>query len=568
MERESQAALFRRGNEHFQGNRTPVLLLMPPLYQTGREPDYNPKEPMSLMVLAAQLRRNKIATEILDADVEALSLSQTTKEVIFRRPQVLGISVFQRSLPSVESLIKELKSSGLKDTHIVLGGITATLSHEAILRRLGRLIDCVVLGEGEDSLVELSQKVLSGQDWKNTSGIAFMHNDEIVVTSPPKKIDPSKYPPPSRDYLGFCSKKTSYATVLSGIGCYGRCTFCSNYTFEAFSGDGPRWRGRNPEEVVEEMAQINRRHGIRVFKFNDPNLFGPGRKGREHVVQICQGIVDRSLDLNLMAFCRGDDILADPDVLPLMKQAGFERLLIGVEASNNQVLDLLQKDETIEKMEKAIDLIQSQGMSVVIGFMIFNPYTTKKTLRQDLAFLRRRGFSPTLSKPLRVFDGTPIQGLLDESGRLIACNPFDGYHEYIVPADIAAIYMSMKHLSVNWLDTLKKHYQSRIWEVKKAPSFHERTDYYSLSDHIFNLEADWMEILLDWVDNGFTQAEIRDVLDQLWKKRFAPVLEALGVDSRDQEVFLPLEVLASQVYGTIKGKPHDTFPEKYRWQND
>lgn len=566
MGKENQFACSGTNSERSRRNEASVLLLLPPLYHTGREPDYNPKEPMSLMSLAAHLRQNEVSCGILDADVEALPLKTTAKEVLSRKPEVLGISVFQRSLPSVEALVKELRTKGLKDTHIALGGITATLSHEAILRRLGGIVDSVVLGEGENSLLELSQKVLSGQDWRDTAGIAFKHNGNITITSAPTKINPSLYPTPSRDCLDYCSQKSGYATVLSSRGCYGECTFCSNFTFEAYSGDGPRWRSRNPEEVVEEISQISQEQKIKVFKFNDPDLFGPGRKGREHVAQIAQGIIDRELDLSLMAFCRGNDILANSDLLPLMKQAGFQRLLIGVEAANNQVLDLMRKHETIEEMEKAIDLIQAHDMSVVIGFMIFNPYTTRETLRQDLDFLRRRGFTPTLSKSLRVFDGTPIQGLLDESGRLIACNPFEGYHEYTVPADIATLYMGLKHLSVGWLDTLKKHHQEKIWDIKKTPSFHERTGFSSLSDLIFDLEASWLQILMDWTGNGFTQEGVRTALSQLWERKFSPVLKVLGAEG--SEHFMPLDDLAKQVYGTIKDRPFNTFPEKYRWQND
>jgi len=183
-----------------------------------------------------------------------------------------------------------------------------------------------------------------------------------------------------------------------------------------------------------------------------------------------------------------------------------------------------------------------------------------------LAFLKRRGFTPTLSKSLRVFDGTPIQGLLDQSGRLIACDPFDGYHQYTVPAKITAIYMGMKRLSVGWLDTLRKHYQARIWAIKKSPSFHERTDFDSLSDLIFSLEANWLETLMDWTDNGFTQEGVEKVLEKLWDKQFLPVLQAIRVEADDH--FIPHEILAKQVYDTIKKKSLATFPEKYRWQND
>lgn len=543
-----------------------VLLLLPPLYQTGREPDYNPKEPMGLMCLASELRRNNVDVEILDADIETLPLGVTVERIIKEQPKILGISVLQRALPSTETIVETLKEHDGNRPFIVLGGITATLSHESVLRRLKGLIDCLVLGEGEVTLTELSRRVLSGQEWRRTPGIAFLDDDKVVVSSLPRKIEPAAFPKPARDYLDFCLQKSGYGTVLSSRGCYGHCSFCANFSFESFSNHGSRWRGREPEAVVDEIVQVRRESDTRVWKFNDPNLFGPGIKGRRHVEGICQEIIARDLDLSLMAFCRGNDILANPDLLPIMKQAGFERLLIGVESSVDSVLDHFHKDETIEGMEEAIDLVQNQGMSVVPGFMIFHPYTTKETCLQDLAFLRRWRFTPTLAKALRVFDGTPIQGQLEEEGRLIARNPFEGYHEYTMPPDIAAVYMAMKQVSVAWIDTLRKHYQDRIWQIKKGPSFHERTGFYSLSELLFSLEVGWLETLLGWTDNGFSRGEINRRLDGLWEKGFGPVLQMLGVEN--QKLFTSPRVLSGQVFQTLQEKPFNTFPEEYRWQED
>jgi len=62
-------------------NKLDALLVLPPMYQTGRIPDYNPKEPMGLMYIAATLRRNGYSIEILDADILALTLEETVAEL-------------------------------------------------------------------------------------------------------------------------------------------------------------------------------------------------------------------------------------------------------------------------------------------------------------------------------------------------------------------------------------------------------------------------------------------------------------------------------------------------------
>jgi len=551
--------------ERYQPLGSPeVLLVLPPLYQTGREPDYNLKEPMGLMYLAASLRNKGRRVEIFDADVEAKTLEQTIQRILEKNPPLVGFSVLQRALPSLEIAVGTLREKGYAG-HITCGGITATLSFPYILERLGDKIDSIVLGEGEKTVVRLAERILNGQDWKTTPGIAYLENHTQVVNKPIDSVDVDALPFAARDYLEYCLGKTNYATIMGSRGCYGVCSFCSNYSFESFR-KGPRWRGRNPTSVVDEMQELFETYGVTVFKFNDPNIFGPGPRGRQHVVQICQEIEKRRLPFHLMGFCRGNDVTDNPGIVRYLKAAGFERLLIGVESSDDEILRRFRKGETIGQMEKALDILEGERISVVVGFMIFNPYTTLETLKRDLAFLKRRGYCPTLSKALRVFDGTPIQALLEAEGRLIKRNPFEGYHEYIMPKDVAAIYASMKSLFTNCLDRIRAVGQGRIWDIKKAPSFRDRQDFNSLAEAFFGVESFLLENLINWSETGdFNLDKVRETVRRIYEMLMG-IGKAISVDI--DEVVSPQEEVAREIYSLMKEKPWNTFREEYRWNLD
>ena len=113
-------------------NNVDALLVLPPMYQSGRIPDYNPKEPMGLMYIGANLRREGYSVEILDADILALTLEQAVVEILKRPAKIIGFSVMQRALPSVELLAERLRKEGVT-SHICCGGFTATLSAKHIL---------------------------------------------------------------------------------------------------------------------------------------------------------------------------------------------------------------------------------------------------------------------------------------------------------------------------------------------------------------------------------------------------------------------------------------------------
>lgn len=549
-------------------NEIDVLLVLPPMYQSGRLPDYNPKEPLGLMYVAAALKRERLAVEILDADISALTIDQTVAEIIKRSAKVVGFSVMQRALPSVKLIVEKLRNQGLA-SHICCGGFTATLSARHILERIPG-VDSIVIGDGEEVFTSLVKAIKDAHEWRHLFGTAHRANGGIVINQPATKSDVDTLPWPSRDLLSVCMGKTNYATILASRGCYGICTFCSNQSFERLSV-GSNWRGRNPADVVDEMESLVASHGVRMFKFNDPNLFGPGLKGRKHVVDICNEIIARNIGgLHLMGFCRSNDL--DHEIVGLMKRAGFERILIGIESANSNVLKAFRKGESLSTIRKSIDMLREAGISIVPGFMVFNPYTTLDTLSADLLFLDEYGFTPTLSKSLRIFDGTPLQEIMARENRLLWRSPFEGYHEYTVDTVVAAIYMALKTMSVEWIDPLHKAYQGVLWKIKKATAFDQRLGFDTLSALTFALEKDALRSILSWTRLGFSRQDIVEQVARLKDQMVSieqgivslgglaePVLDVRGLSVMD---------LAGRIHSILVNKVFRTFPEQYRWGGD
>lgn len=547
--------------------RLDALLVLPPMYQTGRMADYNPKEPMGLMCLASALRQRGLSVGILDADVMSMSIDETVTKIMSMESTVIGISTLQRALPSMKLIVDDLRKKGVA-SHICCGGFTATLSAKHILETVYG-VDSVVIGEGEVIFADLVSAITSTSEWKHMPGIATRIDGSVTINRVVSKPDLMKLPQPARDLLGLCLAKTNYATVLASRGCYGVCTFCSNQTFEKAS-PGEHWRPRNPVDVVDEIEQLHLEHGVSVFKFNDPNLFGPGAHGRQHVITLCEELQKRNLsDLHLMGFCRSNDL--DLEVARLMKSVGFERLLIGIESADEQILRFFRKGESLATIRQSISIMREVGISLVPGFMIFNPYTSLSTLDRDILFLEEYAFTPTLSKSLRIFDGTPMQGIMENEGRLIWRDPFEGYHEYLVDPTIAAIYMALKIIYVEWIDALRKNYQDQLWAIKKAPAFNQRKGFDALNQMIFHLELVTLKALISWVRDGFTHQDILRHVEVI-KRRLIEVESLILSGDHHYSTFnaeaLSVIELADRIASILRKKEFRTFPEKYRWKDD
>ncbi len=545
-----------------------ALLVLPPMYHSGRIPDYNPKEPMGLMYLSSALRKAGLKTKILDADIMALTIDETVEEIRVDPSRIIGISVMQRALPSVKLLVEKIRERSI-DSHLCCGGFTATLSAKHILEKIPQ-IDSIVLGEGENTFPELVKSLINNREWRGISGTAYKGEKGIVINLPAEKPEFACLEWPSRDLLEYCLGKTNYATILGSRGCYGVCTFCSNQSFER-SSIGANWRGRNPEDIVDELEHLKNEHRINVFKFNDPNMFGPGKSGKQHVIDICTQIIKRKLaPLHIMGFCRSNDISLE--TAKLMRFAGFERMLIGIESVNPEIIKVFKKGESLETIYQSIDIFRQVDIDIVPGFMIFNPYTTLDTLKVDLAFLEKYRFTPTLSKALRVFDGTPIQEILDNQDRLIWQSPFEGYHEYLVDSNVAAIYMSLKIVFVEWIDLLRKTYQNELWEIKKAYNFKERKAFDNLSMMIFSIEKEMLKVLISWIEKGFAFGDIYNQLEKV-KSLLMNVENYIAKSVGENNLLLDvgkfsIQYIAEKIHSILLNKIHITFPEKYRWKDD
>lgn len=549
-------------------NDLDALLVLPPMYQSGRMPDYNPKEPMGLMYIGAMLRERGLSTEILDADLLALTVEQTAGEIARRNAKVIGLSVMQRALPSVKLLAEKLRENGVM-SHICCGGFSATLSAKHILEEVPE-VNSIVLGDGEVTFLHLVQAVEECDDWESLPGVAFRKNGRIEMNQPAVKVDVDSLPWPSRDLLPVCFERTGYATILASRGCYGICTFCSNQAFEKTSV-GSNWRGRNPINVVDEIDELRSVYGIRMFKFNDPNLFGPGCCGRQHVIDICNEMIRRKMnDVHLMGFCRSNDI--DLEVARLMRRTGFEEILIGIESSNPAVLKLFRKGESLRAIHQSIDVLRQVGIAIVPGFMIFNPYTTIETLEMDIAFLETYEFTPILSKSLRIFDGTPLQEIMVSENRLVWRSPLEGYHEYLVNPVIAAIYMAMKTISVEWIDLFKKSYQKELWAIKKAPAFDQRIGFDTLNKSLFALERETLQALISWAKSGFSLQDVARQITRL-KDRLVVIEQFVVFAGNLSRPVLNIREfsatdLAGRIHSILVNKVFRTFPEQYRWMDD
>jgi len=394
------------------------LLLVNPRYKVLEEPI---QEHLGFGYIASFLRSKGYSVEIIDAGIRALSTRELAGEIMSRDPKLLGLAViYQAAAREQLSVVPLLRAAGFTG-HITVGGYFPTLAHRAVLEWRAD-IDSIVRGEGEYTTLELLECLDSNGPLDNVQGLTFRRDGTIVENELRPLIENlDSLPFPARDELPRAFERGGCITVVTSRGCYARCKYCSIRSFYD-NLPGANWRGRSPENVLDEVEEVVKKYDMKKVKFEDANFFGPGSKGKERVVRLAEGMLERNLGLTFRFECRAENI--DHDVFSLLRRAGLEEVFVGIESFVPGVLDRMNKGSTVEKNLKALEILARLGIRAGVGFIAFDPDTTLDEFFTNLEMVKKHifplkkklGFYIDPLGRLQVFAGTEIHSELIERG--------------------------------------------------------------------------------------------------------------------------------------------------------
>jgi hypothetical protein len=169
------------------------------------------------------------------------------------------------------------------------------------------------------------------------------------------------------------------------------------------------------------MRLLHEQRGISIFLFQDDDfpLFGP--KWRAWADQLVGELHASGLSRKVLwkINCRADAV--EPELLARMREAGLYTVYMGLESGTEEGLITLHKQITVEQNLKAVRTLKAIGLRFEFGFMLLDPSSNFDSVRANVEFLRRivgDGCAPATFCKMLPYDGTPIKGSLEASGRL------------------------------------------------------------------------------------------------------------------------------------------------------
>ncbi|MGB0589480.1 MAG: B12-binding domain-containing radical SAM protein [Myxococcota bacterium] len=290
-----------------------------------------PPPPGGLAMIAASLLRAGHQVMVLDLVVEPQPLERVVEVVMRWGADAVGFSVLGAAFFATQELARALKAA--RPSLLLFAGNALPSEYPGWFLKQIPELDAVVVGEGEESVVELVNAGGSGV----VPGVAMQAREPGAY--PPRgqieDLDSLPFPAwelfPYRKYyaspqLLFRSKPT--LGVLQSRGCPWKCGYCAqNYLW-------PTVRKRSIAHVVSEMRRNVTDLGIDHFGFYD-SIF-PLKP--EYGPQLRDEIARQGLAGRVRMFCETRVDMVWEESFRALKEAGMHLVFLGIETDSDVVL--------------------------------------------------------------------------------------------------------------------------------------------------------------------------------------------------------------------------------------
>ena len=361
--------------------RSLKILLLEPLYpaevawgSAKVEQGYLP--PIGLVSIYAFLKFRGYSVDFIDTqfgEYAAESLRALLRE---KRYDVVGIPTFTSTADYCFDTARLVRGV-LPQAVIVFGNIHASSQPELTFRQCPE-IDYIVKHEGEFTLDELLRR-LADHDIagiKGIPGIAWMDDDKYHEN-------------PNRPFIadldvlprGFYSDlvldryvphPTQYVVlpnypVVTQRGCPYPCTYC-----EASVILGKKARYFSPPRVIEELKVLRDEKGARGVYFQDSTF----TMNKKYVMELFDLMIKENLGLLWSCNTRADRV--DDELCEAMFKAGCRQIILGIESGNQQSLDVVKKQTTVERQTEGVRTIHRHRIETMCSYILCLPGETEE----------------------------------------------------------------------------------------------------------------------------------------------------------------------------------------------
>jgi anaerobic magnesium-protoporphyrin IX monomethyl ester cyclase len=353
-----------------------------------------------------------------------------------KESDLVGVTLMTNFFDGAVQITAKLKSR--LSAPVIWGGVHPTIRPEESIR----YADIVCIGEGEDALLELADRMSCGKDYSRVKNLWIRTGGSIVRNSLsplPAELDRYGFPDYSMEdhhvmvgerivcfthdlmkdllrkgtvaaHLG----KTGYQT-MTGRGCPYACTYCINDTTNKMFGSKGKLRWRSVAHVMEELVRVRENMPYIDYIWISDDEF-MARK-TEDLEELCREYKAR---IDLPFSCLVSPLSVSVEKMRLLVDTGLIYVQMGVESGSVRMQELFgRKQMNNSRMKKAIGIINQFKDRMVppsYDFLVDVPWETTEDKVDSLRFISE------IPKPFRLqpftlilYPGTRLYEMAKES---------------------------------------------------------------------------------------------------------------------------------------------------------
>ncbi len=343
--------------------------------------------PVGLGYLSHAVKKNRgDQTLIIDALRFGLSEEEVMDRAAAFAPDVVGVTSLTFDASPAASLISRFKDRWA-NIPVVVGGPHATTVGPSLLEKVRA--DYLVIGEGEDTLIELLDMLEGRKDKQSIKGLAWRNENEITFNGSRSYIEdlnglnvdweavgPGNYFSRKRQE-GFSAIPKSHRRlpVFTSRGCPYGCTYCHNIF-------GKKYRTFDTERTIDRMIELRDRYDVREFEINDDNFNLNNDRAKAFMTQI----IERKLGcaISFPNGLRAD--LMDEELIDLLVKAGTYYVFYAIESASPRIQKLVRKNIDLELAKEIVNLTASRRIVTGTFNMLGFPTETEDEMAQTVEY--------------------------------------------------------------------------------------------------------------------------------------------------------------------------------------
>lgn len=351
--------------------------------------------PLSLLAISSMLPKKDYEIKIIKAHTDC----DYKQEVLDSSKGALVLCISCLTGYPISEALEISKSVKEKYPEVVViwGGWHPSIMPKDVLE--SPYVDIVCRGQGERTLYESMERLRSKKSLKGVLGISYKDNGKIIENPdrPFEDINNFTRLPyeliEAEKYIMKTELGSRTVNLITSQGCPHRCGFCVEPLIYK-----RRWSALSAERVADDIEYFYRKHNIDSVFFNDSNFFVDENRVRK----ICEELVRRNIRIKWgMSNGRTKQLLMySAGTWELMKKTGCKSILVGAESGSQEMLNLIQKDTSVDDTIQIARVCKDYGVRVYFSFMIGLP---PEQVRGNLEGMIRNELKETLDVIDRIY---------------------------------------------------------------------------------------------------------------------------------------------------------------------